>query len=557
MSEARLPQPEASKNQIEHYPAPQKSSQHDQPIKSSSDEGVAPQSEGSDEPEVGKEVPSERPREYNHTSTPASNWYDFTTSRRNTVQTLNFPPSSTVQGKQQNTATIQVYTTPFAFTPNNEPLYLRYGTESAIRAADAAALLNNTCVGKSYFLNSPYPHEASDVPYHSATRQYEVPSGFPQNDGPYDPARTKARYPPSYNYASHARYAALLDEQRANGMQKLDSRRDHDRRNPAGEGSKQVHESDIQSIPYCQGGKPLHSQVPGSATLSMAELTQSKPHSNGHYENGAVFQRMKRALVDQQGTQRVLEPPVEVHGAKKEGTISGCLDTYNNGNTLQVETVKAATSQDAAVAREAGKNLDATGGAVGETIMVDSRTEAAIAAGMVDFVSRHRCQGQRESSPKMGANEVDPPLIDEKTKGLWSQKRSLSQNDERDDRRLKRSRMVWSPSLHEKFLKAVNKIGVDKAVPTTILNEMMVDGVTRENVASHLQKYRGTLKKEKEDAEKDVLVGVFRENLRSVEGDAVDRMSDEMIIKLAREKKESKGVEKDGASMNSGKTVSK
>lgn len=37
--------------------------------------------------------------------------------------------------------------------------------------------------------------------------------------------------------------------------------------------------------------------------------------------------------------------------------------------------------------------------------------------------------------------------------------------------------------------------GVDSAVPKAILDLMQVDGLTRENVASHLQKHRIQLKK--------------------------------------------------------------
>jgi len=43
--------------------------------------------------------------------------------------------------------------------------------------------------------------------------------------------------------------------------------------------------------------------------------------------------------------------------------------------------------------------------------------------------------------------------------------------------------------LHGAFLGAVAKLGI-KAVPSAILNEMKVTGLTRENVASHLQKFR-------------------------------------------------------------------
>ncbi|KAL9683377.1 hypothetical protein QQ045_015198 [Rhodiola kirilowii] len=59
----------------------------------------------------------------------------------------------------------------------------------------------------------------------------------------------------------------------------------------------------------------------------------------------------------------------------------------------------------------------------------------------------------------------------------------------------KRPRVVWSPELHKKFVAAINHLGIDKAVPKKILEVMETDTLTRENIASHLQKYRIYLKK--------------------------------------------------------------
>ncbi|KAL6874109.1 hypothetical protein ACP4OV_014191 [Aristida adscensionis] len=59
----------------------------------------------------------------------------------------------------------------------------------------------------------------------------------------------------------------------------------------------------------------------------------------------------------------------------------------------------------------------------------------------------------------------------------------------------KRKRVKWCPELHHKFLVAVHDIGIENAVPKLILEKMNVDGISRENVASHLQKYRMFLKK--------------------------------------------------------------
>ncbi|NP_001312719.1 two-component response regulator ARR1-like [Nicotiana tabacum] len=79
--------------------------------------------------------------------------------------------------------------------------------------------------------------------------------------------------------------------------------------------------------------------------------------------------------------------------------------------------------------------------------------------------------------------------------GNWkSSKRRKEEEDETEERddssSLKKPRVVWSVELHQQFVQAVNQLGIDKAVPKKILELMNVPGLTRENVASHLQKYR-------------------------------------------------------------------
>lgn len=48
----------------------------------------------------------------------------------------------------------------------------------------------------------------------------------------------------------------------------------------------------------------------------------------------------------------------------------------------------------------------------------------------------------------------------------------------------------WTHELHRRFVQAVEQLGVDKAVPSKILELMGIDCLTRHNIASHLQKYR-------------------------------------------------------------------
>ncbi|XP_052204639.1 two-component response regulator ORR26 isoform X2 [Diospyros lotus] len=78
-----------------------------------------------------------------------------------------------------------------------------------------------------------------------------------------------------------------------------------------------------------------------------------------------------------------------------------------------------------------------------------------------------------------------------------------------DPSSVKKARVVWTVDLHQKFVKAVNQIGFDKVGPKKILDLMSVPWLTRENVASHLQKYRLYLSRlQKENELKASLCGI-------------------------------------------------
>ncbi|KAI5072291.1 hypothetical protein GOP47_0012397 [Adiantum capillus-veneris] len=88
--------------------------------------------------------------------------------------------------------------------------------------------------------------------------------------------------------------------------------------------------------------------------------------------------------------------------------------------------------------------------------------------------------------------------------GAWRQSKKRKEIKEEEDEvdlenddpsSTKKQRVVWSVELHQQFVNAVNQLGLDKAVPKRILELMSVQGLTRENVASHLQKYRLYLKR--------------------------------------------------------------
>ncbi|TVU30442.1 hypothetical protein EJB05_22066, partial [Eragrostis curvula] len=72
-----------------------------------------------------------------------------------------------------------------------------------------------------------------------------------------------------------------------------------------------------------------------------------------------------------------------------------------------------------------------------------------------------------------------------------------------DVRDLRKARLSWTVQLHRQFITAVNFLGAEKAVPKKIWEVMNVKHLTREQVASHLQKYRLRMRKSTQTLRKD------------------------------------------------------
>lgn len=87
------------------------------------------------------------------------------------------------------------------------------------------------------------------------------------------------------------------------------------------------------------------------------------------------------------------------------------------------------------------------------------------------------------------------------------------------DRELQRQkkRLVWTPELHERFVKAIDVVGLNQAVPKALVTIMNVEGLTTEHVKSHLQKYRNSLRREAAEDER-TQSGVPRASCSAVPG---------------------------------------
>lgn len=92
-----------------------------------------------------------------------------------------------------------------------------------------------------------------------------------------------------------------------------------------------------------------------------------------------------------------------------------------------------------------------------------------------------------EGINKPSSNEFSPGLKDDNKKQNEASEHPKSRPTKSNRKKIK---VDWNSELHKKFVQAVEQLGVDQAIPSRILELMNVEGLTRHNVASHLQKYR-------------------------------------------------------------------
>nr|AMJ39436.1 two-component response regulator-like protein APRR2 [Cucumis sativus] len=99
-------------------------------------------------------------------------------------------------------------------------------------------------------------------------------------------------------------------------------------------------------------------------------------------------------------------------------------------------------------------------------------------------------EGQPQLSDKKKIGVKSDPLAAENSIQGTGVNQSAGSKAKKTKVKLSDSKVDWTPELHRNFVQAVEQLGIDHAIPSKILELMKVEGLTRHNIASHLQKYR-------------------------------------------------------------------
>ncbi|KAL3920146.1 MAG: hypothetical protein SGPRY_005360, partial [Prymnesium sp.] len=119
--------------------------------------------------------------------------------------------------------------------------------------------------------------------------------------------------------------------------------------------------------------------------------------------------------------------------------------------------------------------------------------ERAESGGQMNMLGSYRIPGLATSPPLRRAGGISSPSSARPFGVEFNQ-----EEGDADTSMHQKQRFVWSPDLHKRFEAAVAQLGIEAAKPQAISQLMGVHGEnapTRQNIKSHLQKYRLLMKK--------------------------------------------------------------
>ena len=119
----------------------------------------------------------------------------------------------------------------------------------------------------------------------------------------------------------------------------------------------------------------------------------------------------------------------------------------------------------------------------------------------------------------MGAVDyIIKPASPQSLKMIWQHayRKSLKKKKRRVSPPIKAERIHWTPQLHQRFENVVHTLGIKNAVPKSIKRMMGIPTLKREQIASHLQKYRNQIKLERKNKAVTFEGADFRTQVRNM-----------------------------------------
>ncbi|KAI0564048.1 Myb domain containing protein [Gracilaria domingensis] len=363
--------------------------------------------------------------------------------------------------------TMNVYAIPCAYTVNNEPLYLQFGSHSAADAAQSAAHL-----GQRYWQMKTQPAIREDYAY--------SPAAVNRPARAYDPAQA----PASDRYEHH----------------------------------------ESGSVPRSQ---PTYEfQYPSSDAQARArEYNTAVPRPVGNEMQQQQPPQPQRVYPEPEIARSVVpDIPRTPHAVVAKGDVN----EQHAGSIIHATPVNRSVNYEAE-----DRCSDRSGGVPRVDTNVPKEQSSHHESNDIRSTSHGRIGLPDISQPNYTIAKCADNADSDRPSRSRGAKRYSDVHSNETEARAKRTRLHWTPALHESFLAAVEKLGIDNAVPTSIIREMGVEGLSRENVASHLQKHRSSLKKEKEDAEKKELLETLKSMMQSDPSNPRKNLSDEDVLKEA------------------------
>ncbi|XP_060213387.1 two-component response regulator-like APRR2 [Lycium barbarum] len=228
---------------------------------------------------------------------------------------------------------------------------------------------------------------------------------------------------------------------------------------------------------FHSGGKnDCESLMPVKESLSsMLELQSVKCEADNENSNGA---EPLTSVVENQKESPLCSDkyPAPSTPQQKQGVRSVDDGDFQDHTTLSNEQDSGAHEGDTkSVETTCCDSLAETTGQLGEAITKqehDSTADQKMEGRLATCSQSNDCPGN-DSTHSADTN---------KASGLHSSSGTKANK--------KKMKVDWTPELHKKFVKAVEQLGIDQAIPSRILELMKVEGLTRHNIASHLQKFR-------------------------------------------------------------------